>query len=113
MTILRRTVQAAPAHVLSRPASSPPTMSARLDRAAPPRDLWPVGAAAQATAPPHQPNAMSSQEVSIILAEAIARFTLGPRSLRHLKSRGWTGRPSGVAKVLRRHHLGIARQRVA
>jgi transposase len=42
---------------------------------------------------PHQPNAMSSEEVSIILAEAVARPTLGPKSLlRHLKAPvAWTG----------------------
>lgn len=63
---------------------------------------------------PHQPNAMSSEEVSVILAEAVARPTLGPRSLlRHLTSRGVHRSASGVAKVLRRHNLGTARQRVA
>jgi transposase InsO family protein len=63
---------------------------------------------------PHQPNAMSSEEVSVILAEAVARPTLGPRSLRrHLKARGVQRSASGVAKVLRRHNLGTARQRVA
>ena len=63
---------------------------------------------------PHQPNAMSSEEVSVILAEAVARPTLGARSLlRHLKSRGVDRSASGVAKVLGRHHLGTAKQRVA
>lgn len=63
---------------------------------------------------PHQPHAMSSEEVSVILAEAVARPTLGPRSLlRHLRARGVHRSASGVAKVLRRHHLGTARQRVA
>lgn len=63
---------------------------------------------------PHQPNAMSSEEVAIILSEAITRPTLGPRSLlRHLKTRGVDRSASGVAKVLRRHHLGTARERVA
>jgi len=63
---------------------------------------------------PHQPNAMSSEEVSVILAEAVARPTLGPKSLlRHLKARGVDRSASGVAKVLRRHNLGTARQRVA
>lgn len=63
---------------------------------------------------PHQPNAMSPEEVSAILAEAISRPTLGPRSLlRHLAARGIHRSASGVAKVLRRHHLGTARQRVA
>lgn len=63
---------------------------------------------------PHQPNAMSPEEVSVILAEAVARPTLGPKSLlRHLADRGVRRSASGVAKVLRRHRLGTARQRVA
>ena len=63
---------------------------------------------------PHQPNAMSSEEVAVILSEAIARPTLGPRSLlRHLKARGVDRSASGVAKVLRRHQLGTARERIA
>ena len=63
---------------------------------------------------PHQPNAMSSEEVAVILSEAVTRPTLGPRSLlRHLKKRGVDRSASGVAKVLRRHHLGTARERVA
>ena len=60
---------------------------------------------------PHQPNQMSPEEVSVILAEAVARPTLGPRSLlRHLRARGLHRSASGVAKVLRRHHLGTARR---
>jgi transposase InsO family protein len=63
---------------------------------------------------PHQPNEMSSEEVSVILAEAVARPTLGPKGLlRHLGERGVDRSASGVAKVLRRHNLGTARQRVA
>lgn len=63
---------------------------------------------------PHQPNAMSSEEVAVILSEAIARPTLGPKSLlRHLKQRGVDRSASGVAKVLRRHQLGTARERIA
>lgn len=63
---------------------------------------------------PHQPNAMTSEEVAVILSEAITRPTLGPKSLlRHLKARGVDRSASGVAKVLRRHQLGTARQRVA
>lgn len=63
---------------------------------------------------PHQPNAMSSEEVAVILSEAIARPTLGPRSLlRHLMARGVDRSASGVAKVLRRHQLGTARERAA
>lgn len=63
---------------------------------------------------PHQPNAMSSEEVAVILSEAVARPTLGPRSLlRHLRERGLDRSASGVAKVLRRHNLGTAKQRIA
>ncbi len=63
---------------------------------------------------PHQPNAMGSEEVAIILSEAVTRPTLGPRSLlRHLKARGVNRSASGVAKVLRRHNLGTAKQRIA
>lgn len=63
---------------------------------------------------PHQPNAMSSEEVAVILSEAVTRPTLGPKSLlRHLKARGVDRSASGVAKVLRRHRLGTARERVA
>ncbi len=63
---------------------------------------------------PHQPNAMSSEEVSVILAEAIARPTLGARSLlRHLRTRGVDRSASGVAKVLHRHNLGTAKARIA
>jgi len=41
---------------------------------------------------PHQPNAMSSEEVGVILAEAVTRPTLGARALlRHLKARGVDG----------------------
>ena len=63
---------------------------------------------------PHQPNAMTTEEVAVILSEAITRPTLGPRSLlRHLKDRGVDRSASGVAKVLKRHQLGTARDRVA
>ena len=62
---------------------------------------------------PHQPNEMTSEEVAVILSEAIARPTLGPKSLlRHLKKRGVERSASGVAKVLRRHNLGTAKQRI-
>jgi transposase InsO family protein len=62
---------------------------------------------------PHMPNAMSSEEVAVILSEAIARATLGPKSLlRHLKKRGVDRSASGVAKVLKRHNLGTAKQRI-
>lgn len=62
---------------------------------------------------PHQPNEMTSGEVAVSLSEAIARPTLGPKSLlRHLEKRGVERSAWGVAKVLRRHSLGTARQRV-
>lgn len=62
---------------------------------------------------PHQPNEMTSEEIAVILSEAIARPTLGPKSLlRHLRPRGVDRSASGVAKVLKRHHLGTAKQRV-
>lgn len=63
---------------------------------------------------PNQPNEMSSEEVAVTLSEAVARPTLGPRSLlRHLRKRGVDRSASGVAKVLRRHNLGRAKARVA
>ena len=63
---------------------------------------------------PHQPNEMSSEEIAGILAQAIARPTLGAKALlRHLRARGVDRSASGVAKVLRRHNLGIAKRRVA
>jgi transposase InsO family protein len=63
---------------------------------------------------PHQPNEMTSEEIAVILSEAITRPTLGARSLlRHLRARGVDRSASGVAKVLRRHSLGTARERVA
>ena len=63
---------------------------------------------------PHQPNAMGSEEVAVILSEAVTRPTLGPRALlRHLSARGVDRSASGVAKVLGRHHLGTAKQRIA
>jgi transposase InsO family protein len=62
---------------------------------------------------PHMPNAMTSEEIAVILSEAIARPTLGPKSLlRHLRRRGVDRSASGVAKVLRRHSLGTAKQRI-
>ena len=60
---------------------------------------------------PHQPNAMSIEEVSVILAEAVARPTLGARSLlRHLHARGVHRSASGVAKVLHRHDTSSGRR---
>ncbi|MBE1610032.1 DDE-type integrase/transposase/recombinase [Actinopolymorpha pittospori] len=63
---------------------------------------------------PLQPNAMSAQEVSAILAVAVAHPTLGARQpLRHLAAQGVHRSASGVQKVLARHHLATRRQRVA
>lgn len=63
---------------------------------------------------PDQPNAMPPQEVSTILAEAVARPTLGARQLLdHLAARGVHRSASGVQQVLRRHRLGTRRQRIA
>jgi hypothetical protein len=57
---------------------------------------------------------MPVQEVSTILAEAVARPTLGARQLSdHLAARGVHRSASGVQKVLRRHNLATRRQRVA
>lgn len=72
-----------------------------------------IGAAAQGPPGRHQPNVMSLEEVSVILAEAVARRTLDPGSLlRHLAERGVHRSVSGVAKVLRRHRLRTVRQPV-
>jgi len=55
-----------------------------------------------------------AHEEEIILAEAISRPTLGARRLlEHLEERGVHRSGSGVQKVLRRHHLGTRRERVA
>lgn len=63
---------------------------------------------------PVMPNAMPAEEVSTILAEAVARPTLGARQLLdHLTARGIHRSASGVQKVLRRHNLGLRRQRIA
>src|SRR3954447_25150826 len=63
---------------------------------------------------PAQPNAIPPEEISAILAEAVARPTLGARQLLdHLAARGIHRSASGVQKVLRRHHLGRRKQRVA
>ena len=62
---------------------------------------------------PHMPNAMTSEEVAVIVSEAIARPTLGPKALlRHLVKRGVDRSASGVAKILNRHNLGTAKQRI-
>ena len=64
--------------------------------------------------PPVMPNAMSAEEVSTILATAVARATLGARQLvDHVAAAGVHRSASGIQKVLRRHNLGNRRQRIA
>lgn len=64
--------------------------------------------------PPVMPNAMSAEEVSTILATAVAKATLGARQLvDHLAAAGVHRSASGIQKVLRRHNLGNRRQRIA
>ncbi len=63
---------------------------------------------------PAMPNAIPAHVVEIVLAEAVARPTLGARRLlEHLDERGVALSASGVQKVLRRHQLGSRAQRVA
>lgn len=64
--------------------------------------------------PPVMANAMSPDEVSAILATAVTHPTLGARQLvDHLEAQGVIRSSSGIQKVLRRHHLGTRRERVA
>jgi transposase InsO family protein len=63
---------------------------------------------------PVMPNATPPDVVEAVLAEAIARPTLGARRLlEHLEPRGVALSASGVQKVLVRHRLGRRAQRVA
>ncbi len=63
---------------------------------------------------PEMPNRIPAWEEEVVLAEALARPTLGARRLlEHLAERGIRRSASGVQKVLRRHNLGTRRQRVA
>lgn len=60
-----------------------------------------------------QPNQTPPWQTEIILAEAISRPTLGPaRLLEHLEDRGVDLSASGVHKVLARHGLSRASERV-
>jgi transposase InsO family protein len=64
--------------------------------------------------PPVMPTATPPDQVEAVLAEAVARPTLGARQLVcHLADRGVRLSPSGVQKLLRRHRLGRRAQRVA
>lgn len=70
--------------------------------------LWP-----KTRRPGTQPNAMADWEIEIILAEAIARPTLGAaRLLEHLADRQVHRSRTGVQKVLNRHGLGTRAARV-
>lgn len=61
-----------------------------------------------------QPNATPPHVIEIVLAEAVARPTLGARRLlEHLGDRQVSLSASGVQKILTRHHLGRRAQRVA
>jgi transposase-like protein len=63
---------------------------------------------------PVMPNAMTPEEVSTILAEAVANPTLGARQLAvRLAARGVHRSPSGIHKILVRRNLGTRSQRVA
>jgi transposase InsO family protein len=63
---------------------------------------------------PCQPNATPPWQIEIILAEAIARPTIGARQLLEpLAERGVHLSASGVQKILVRHQLGKRAQRVA
>jgi transposase InsO family protein len=64
--------------------------------------------------PPTMPTQIPAHEEEVILAEAISRPTLGAgRLIEHLAERGVHRSASGIAKVLRRHHLSTRRARVA
>jgi transposase len=64
--------------------------------------------------PPVMPTATPPDQVEAVLAEAVARPTLGARQLvGHLADRGVRLSPSGVQKLLVRHRLGRRTQRVA
>jgi transposase InsO family protein len=63
---------------------------------------------------PVMPNAMTAEEVSTILATAVAKATLGARQLvDHVAAAGVHRSASGIQKVLRRHNLSTRRQRIA
>jgi hypothetical protein len=60
------------------------------------------------------PTATPPDQVQAVLAEAVARPTIGAQRLvEHLAERGVRLSASGVQKILRRHRLGRRAQRVA
>ena len=64
--------------------------------------------------PPVMPTATPPDQVEAVLAEAVARPTIGAQRLvEHLADRGVRLSASGVQKLLRRHRLGRRAQRVA
>ncbi len=63
---------------------------------------------------PAMPNSVPPETVEVVLAEAIARPTLGARRLlEHLEERSVVLSASGVQKILVRHCLGRRSQRLA
>ena len=63
---------------------------------------------------PVMPNATAPEVIEAVLAEAVARPTLGARRLlEHLEERDVVLSASGVQKLLRRHQLGRRAQRLA
>ncbi len=64
--------------------------------------------------PPTMPNRIPAHEEEVILAEAVARPTLGAgRLVEHVAERGVFRSASGIANVLARHGLATRRTRVA
>jgi transposase len=64
--------------------------------------------------PPVMPTATPPDRVEALLAETVARPTIGAQRLvDHLADRGVRLSASGVQKILRRHRLGRRAQRVA
>jgi hypothetical protein len=64
--------------------------------------------------PPVMPTATPPDQVEAVLAEAVARPTIGAQRLvDHLADRGVRLSASGVQKILRRHRLGRRAQRLA
>lgn len=78
------------------------------------REARPAGAYAQGPPPAGDADALTAEEVSTVLATAVARATLGARQLvDHVAAAGVHRSASGIQKVLRRHNLATRRQRIA
>jgi transposase len=64
--------------------------------------------------PPVMPTATPPDQVEVVLAQAVARPTIGARRLvDHMAERGIRLSASGVQKILSRHRLGRRSQRLA